>query len=88
MTPERAATLPDDLLSARDCAELGKHFDVGLLTLAADRICELEEKVLELRCAIAAHRASKDFSGEKEPCDRHLWQHVKDVPWAAVRGDG
>ena len=81
-------TLPDRLLERAD--EFPDETDgVGpLMRAAAQRICELEVQVLALRFAIAGHRAAKDFSGDKEPCDRRLWEHVKDVPWAAVRGDG
>ncbi len=59
MTPEQIATLPDDLLAARDAAELGKVFDVGLLSLAADRICELEAEVFRLRAEFVQQREGR-----------------------------
>jgi len=96
VTPEQRTSLPDDLLAARDAAELGKVFDVGLLALAADRICELEAEVLALRkdadrlkWAIVGHRGAKDFNGNKDDTDRRLWTHVADVPWGKpIKGDG
>jgi len=103
VTPEQRTSLPDDLLAARDAAELGKVFDVGLLSLAADRICALEEelvrargdaafhaeRVQKLRAAIVGHRGQRDFAGGKIQADRNLWHYVADVPWGKqIEADG
>lgn len=82
-------SLPDDLLAAQECAEVGKHFDIGLFTLASDRICELEEELLRLRCAVAAHRNANSFNGELRPSDGRLYHALGDLPWGkAIKGDG
>ena len=103
MTPEQIATLPDDLLSARHAIDIGAYWNTGLVDMAAERICALEEEVLalrsrceksesvvrRLRSAIVRHRGRRDFMGGKEQCDRDLWAEVADVPWGKpVRGDG
>ena len=49
-------TLPDDLLAARDCVDMGKHYDPAVLTEAADRICELEVQLFRLRAEMAQLR--------------------------------
>lgn len=51
MTPEQIATLPDDLLSAKDANDDGQYWDPALLTLAAQRICDLEEQLLRERAS-------------------------------------
>ena len=87
MTPEQIATLPDDLLSARHAIDIGAYWNTGLVDLAAERICALEEEVLalrqeadRLRSAVRGHRARRDFMGGREQCDLDLW--------TAVLGDG
>lgn len=82
-------SLPDDLLAAQECAEVGKHFDTGLLARASDRICELEEELLRLRCAVAAHRNANSFNGELRPSDGRLYDALGDLPWGKdIKGDG
>ena len=103
MTPEQIATLPDDLISARHAIDIGAYWNTGLVDLAAERICALEEQavrdakavhdltelVKELRWAIALHRSTKDFNGPKDDTDRRLWAHIADVPWGKpIKGDG
>lgn len=87
MTPEQIATLPDDLSSARHAIDIGAYWNTGLIDLAAERICALEEEVLalrqeadRLRGAVRGHRGRRDFMGGKEQCDLDLW--------TAVLGDG
>lgn len=96
-------TLPDDLLAARDCVDMGKDFDPAVLDRAHDRICQLEEQLLKaqgdvnfykervdrLRSAIVGHRGQRDWHGGKIQADRTLWQMVADVPWGEpIKGDG
>ena len=82
-------TLPDDLLAARDCVDMGKDFDPAVLDRAHDRICELEVQLLRLKRAIASQRAHRDMVGGKLMSDLELWKHVADVPWGTtIRGDG
>ena len=49
-------TLPDRLLVAHHCADVGKDFDPAVLTEAADRICELEVQLFRLRAEMAQLR--------------------------------
>lgn len=49
-------TLPDDLLAARDCVDMGKDFDPAVLDRAHDRICELEVQLLRVRAEMAQLR--------------------------------
>lgn len=88
MTPEQIATLPDDLLSARHAIDIGAYWNTGLIDLAAERICDLEEEVLKLRRAIVGHRGSRDFVGGHISADVDLWGHVADMPWGVIKGDG
>ena len=96
MTSEQIATLPDDLLSARHAIDIGAYWNTGLVDLAAERICALEEQVLalrqeadRLRGAVRGHRGRRDFMGGKEQCDLDLWEYVADVPWGKqIEGDG
>ena len=89
MTPEQIATLPDDLLSAKDANDDGQYWDPTLLSLASQRICELEEQLLRLRRAVAAQRAHRDYVGGKIASDVELWEHIADVPWGKqIKGDG
>jgi hypothetical protein len=96
VTPEQRATLPDDLLSARHAIDCGAYWNTGLIDLAAERICELEEELLAerkaastLRGGIVRHRGRRDFMGGKEQCDYDLWGLVDDVPWhRSIKGDG
>ena len=53
-------TLPDRLLDAHHCADVGKHYDPAVLTEAADRICELEVQLLRLRTEMAQLREKAD----------------------------
>lgn len=53
-------TLPDDLLAARDCVDMGKDFDPAVLDRAHDRICELEAQLLRLRAEMAQLREKAD----------------------------
>lgn len=80
-------SLPDDLLAE---AHIREHTTLGdLLRVAADRICELEEELLRLRCAVAAHRNANDFNGELRPSDGRLYDALGDLPWGkAIKGDG
>jgi hypothetical protein len=103
MTPEQIATLPDDLLSARHAMDIGAYWNTGLVDLAAERICALEEQLLKaqgdanfykarvdkLRSAIVGHRGQRDWHGGKIQADLTLWQMVNDVPWGEpIKGDG
>jgi hypothetical protein len=96
VTPEQIATLPDDLLSAKDANDCGQFWDPALLGLAAQRICDLEEEVVaaradlhRLKMAVVAQRAHRDMVGGKLMTDLELWEHVADVPWGkTIRGDG
>lgn len=81
--------LPDRLLAAQECAEVGKHYDPATFTEAADRICELEEQLLRLRCAVLLHRGTKsNWTAGADEADERLWLSVADFPLSAVRGDG
>ena len=94
MTPEQIATLPDDLLSARHAIDIGAYWNTGLVDLAAERICALEEEVLalrqeadRLRSAVRGHRGRRDFMGGKEQCDLDLWTAVLgNGPWGKEIG--
>ena len=103
MTPEQIATLPDDLVSARHAIDIGAYWNTGLVDLAAERICALEEQALRdakavhelteqvgaLRLAIARHRSGRDWVGGKIDADRRLWEHIDDVPFGtSIKGDG
>ena len=78
-------TLPDRL----DAAAQELPEQAGLLTEASDRICELEEELLRLRCAVAAHRNANSFNGELRPSDGRLYDALGDLPWGkAIKGDG
>lgn len=82
-------TLPEDLLAAQHCAEVGKHFDTGLLARASDRICELEEELLRLRCAVLLHRGTKsNWTADADEADERLWLSVADFPPGTIKGDG
>lgn len=96
MTPEQISTLPDDLVSARHCIDVGAYWNTGLVDLAAERICELEAEVLALRKqvdglrnAIVGHRGQRDWVGNKIDADLRLWANVDDIPWGKpIKGDG
>jgi hypothetical protein len=96
LTTEQIATLPDDLMAEAELDDLAENFEMrALMRLAAQRICDLEEELIsarselhKLKMAVALHRASRDWIGGKERCDRELWEHVADVPWHDVKGDG
>jgi hypothetical protein len=104
MTPEQIANLPDVLLSAsHPYAQVTLAQMSGLLTEAAQRICDLEEQLLKaqgdanfykarvdkLRSAIVGHRGQRDWYGGKIQADLTLWQMVNDVPWGErIKGDG
>ena len=78
-------TLPDRL----DAAAQELPEQAGLLTEACDRICELEEELLRLRCAVAAHRNANSFNGELRPSDGRLYDALGDLPWGKdIKGDG
>ena len=83
-------SLPDRLLeAAHPYAEVTLAQMAGLLTEAADRISELEEELLRLRCAVAAHRNANSFNGELRPSDGRLYDALGDLPWGkAIKGDG
>lgn len=86
MTPEEI-TLPERLT---EVAGNWEQTTVGdLLTEAADRICDLEEELLQLRRAVVGHRGHRDYVGGKIQADLDLWEHVADVPWGKpIKGDG
>ena len=97
MTPEQIATLPDDLISARHAIDIGAYWNTGLVDLAAERICALEEEVLalrqeadRLRSAVRGHRARRDYMGGHDMVDLDLWTAVLgDGPWGKqIEGDG
>jgi len=64
MTPEQRTSLPDDLLAARDLNDLGKMWDPGLLELAAERICALEEQLIKAQALAARLREVADTDAQ------------------------
>jgi hypothetical protein len=64
MTPEQIATLPDDLLSARHAMDIGAYWNTGLVDLAAERICYLEEQLLKAQALAARLREVADTDAQ------------------------
>ena len=80
-------SLPDDLLSARHAMDIGAYWNTGLVDLAAERICALEEQLIKAQ-ALAARLREMAANHVVEPYDDVAIGYIGGLKDAADLLDG